>query len=218
MSNNSFILADFSRSYESHNFIRILYDLSGTGLSLKVLLSKIFFLIFILKNSKKRTTLKGDDQDLLISLISLCEVADLGEKESIDVINSGSLGYERGTLGDGKKENNPSSLKISRATYYKYKKIAESPDHQRKYLFEYAREGFMETIYHVKIIIEMLKRFSIMNLIAEKDPLKNQQIVNGITRNLAYYTDFDSVLKRMIEHNKIPTMEGPGPYNNENLK
>lgn len=64
----------------------------------------------------------------------------------------------------------------------------------------------------------MLKRFSIMNLIAEKDPLKNQQIVNGITRNLVYHTNFDDLLKRMIEHNKIPTMEGYGPNNNENLK
>jgi len=199
--------------YEFHIFIKI-YE----NYSLKVLLSQIFFCTFVLKNSKKRTILKGDELDLLISLISLCEAADFGEKESIDVINNGALGYERGSQIDGKKDSNPSSLKISRATYYKYKKIAESPDYQRKYLFEYAREGYMKTIYHVKIIIETLKKFSIMNLIAEKDPLKNQQIVNEITRNLAYYTDFDSVVKKMIEHNKIPTMEGPGPNNNENLK
>ena len=177
----------------------------------------MFFHAFVLKNSKKRTILKEDDLDLLISLISLCEVAELGEKESIDVINSGALGFERVLPGNGKKDSNPSSLKISRATYYKYKKIAKSPDHQRKYLFEYAREGYMESIYHVKIMIEMLKRFSIMNLIAEKDPLKNQQIVNGITRNLIYYTDFDSVIKRMIEHKKIPTMEGFDPKNNGGL-
>jgi len=64
-------------------------------------------------------------------------------------------------------------------------------------------------------MLEELIHRSFKNLLLESDPLKSQQIINGITRNLSYYTDFDSILKRMIEKNRIPTLEDFDPKNNK---
>lgn len=164
-----------------------------------------------MKDRKKKTVLKGDVKERLISIISLCDAADLSEEESLALINNGNLGYKKRTSEQIKKKLNPEPLQITRPVYYKYKKNVRSPDFQRKYLYQYAREGFMKDCYKVKKLLEELMRRSFKNLLSEIDPVKNQQIINGITRNVIYYTNFDDVLKRMIEHKKIPTMESFDP-------
>ena len=63
--------------------------------------------------------------------------------------------------------------------------------------------------------METLKRLSIRNLMAERDPVKNQKIINAITRNMEYQSDFDEILRKMIEHNMIPTLEDFDPKNNK---
>jgi len=182
---------------------------------LKVLLSQLFGNVFELKNNGVRTILKEHDMDILISIISLCDAAGLSEQESMDLINKGALGYKKINRVKSEKVREPTPVEISRATYYKYKKIVHSHEFQRKYLYEHASVGFMESVYQIKLILKFLKRLSIKNLMTEQDPVKNQQIINAITRNMVYQADFDETLKLMIEHQKIPTLEDLDPKNNK---
>jgi len=167
----------------------------------------LFGNVFELKNNGVRTILKEHDMNRLISIISLCDAAGVSEQESMDLINGGALGYKRINHIKREKVREPSPLKISRATYYKYKKKVRSLEFQKEYLYRCAGEGFLNKIYRVAIMLEELIHRSLKNLLLESDPLKNQQIINGITRNISYYTDFDSILKKMIEKNRIPTLE-----------
>jgi len=164
-----------------------------------------------MKTCKKKTILKGEVKERLISIISLCDAADLSEKESLTLINNGSLGNQKRTQEHIEKGVKPEPLEITRPTYYKYKKIVSSADFQSKHLYQYAKAGFMKDCYKVKKLLDELMKRSFKNLLLETDPVKNQQIINGITRNIVYYTNFDDVLKRMIEHKKIPTMKDFDP-------
>lgn len=159
------------------------------------------------KPKQQRTFLRPETEARLESVVSLCDAADLSTEESMAIINNGALGYRKRTEEQLKNNEPVVPLTIGYNAYWKFKKLVRDPEYQKDQILKMRGETFMKDIRTFKILMEELIKRSIKNLLAEPDPEKNQRIINGITRNLPYYSNYSDVVKRMIEKNKIPTLE-----------
>lgn len=157
-----------------------------------------------MKKKTQRTNLSEEQSARLENLVSLCDAADMSEEESMALINSGYLGYKRRTKKEVETNQERKPLTIQRSTYYKFKKLVKDPAYQKDQIKKYASEDYVKGLRNFKILIDELVKRSIKNLLSTKPGKENQQVINGITRNLPYYANYSDVVKKMIEKGKIP--------------
>jgi len=144
----------------------------------------------------------------LLDLIWLCKMGNFTEEESLTFINSGELGFHKPSKNE-KKESLKKPLTISHATYFRYVKIIESPSYLFEEIYKMVREEYISEIVKRWHLFHHLEAKSIRALNSEKDPLKQQLIINGIFKNSVYITSFMDIMRNIVERNKLP-------YLNEN--
>lgn len=107
----------------------------------------------------------------------------LSEKEALDWISS-------------------KSKHLSHAQYYRIRKKIKEEKENRKISFKF--EGLWTSIFDTIDQLETIRRLSWQNVRNEKDPLKNQKILESITRILPYTT---SIIEEGVKYSKDPNFK-----------
>jgi len=155
--------------------------------------------------------LNPEQKKKLFDLIWLCKIGNFSEEESLTFINSGELGYQK-HIQNEKKKSIKKPLTISLATYYRYKKIIESSEYLFKEIYKMARAEYISGIVNRWHLYQHLEAESIRALNSEKDPLKQQLIINGIFKNSVYITSLMDTIRYTVEEHNLPALDdAPSP-------
>lgn len=155
-----------------------------------------------------KSSLDQQELERLYNAIWICKIGNFNPTEALAFINSGELGYKKQTKQDA-KEQRLVPVVISQATYYRYKKILESPEYQTREVFKIFREEYVSEVISRFKLFKRLEAMSLKALESEDDPHKRQLIINGIFRNSPYTTSLMDIIKQIVERNKMPFPKNP---------
>ncbi len=91
---------------------------------------------------------------------------------------------------------------LKHAQYYRIRKKIKEENENRKISFKF--EGLWTSIFGSIDQLETIRRLSWQNARNEKDPLKNQKILESITRILPYTT---AIMEEGVEYSKDPNFK-----------
>ena len=155
-----------------------------------------------------RTLLSEEQTAKLHNAIWICKIGNFNLDEAMAFINSGELGYKKQTADDVKNQK-LRPITVSLSTYYRNRRLIESPEHQTREVFKIFREEYVAEIISKFKLFKALEAKSIKALEEESNPHKRQLIINGIFRNSPYTLSLLDVIKQIVERNKMPFPKNP---------
>jgi hypothetical protein len=156
--------------------------------------------------SKKRIfdTQKQDEQkQRILHIIWTCESFNFPVDLSLKYINSGVLGYKTNQNGTEKIDRNTGRkipLTISRSTYFRYRKESQEISHIYNDLRDFVMKGYIKLLAGFQEELAYLHRLSAENLLATKNPLDRQHIIDSmVTKVVPTQSAFADILREMAE-------------------
>ncbi len=149
--------------------------------------------------------------DKIKTAIWTCEALHFTDDNIMQYINGGLLGFKMDKKGVVIKDKNnaPIPITISRATFYKYKKIIGELPEIFQDLKQASHEGFARMLVGVQNLLDSMLKMSGENLFAEDlTATEKQRIIDSIvTKVLPSKTATASMIKKLMERGKIPKPE-----------
>jgi len=155
---------------------------------------------------KSRTQKKHDPNkptdDMIKNAIYVTEAFHFPTDMSLKFINSGMLGYQTNEDGTTKeKEGKKIPIVVKRTKYFEYKKKYTELPEMYKYLQDFALKGYTKLVTGFQAELAALHKLSIENMMATKDPLERQTVIDSLIKNvIPTESAFADMLKELVEH------------------
>lgn len=122
-----------------------------------------------------------------------------------NLLNQGVLGVEMNDDGTPKKDSNNdiTTKKISRATFYIWKKDAISLESIQQDFTDFVKIDYAVQIAGIKSMIQVLVNVMFTAIMAENDGMKKANLAHKLFTDLPLFTQFLDIEKRAIQHGKI---------------
>lgn len=137
--------------------------------------------------------------------IRACITGGMSDPVTMNLINQGVLGVEINKDGTPKRDdkNKVITKKISRATYYIWKKDAISLDSIQADFTDFVKIDYAVQIAGVKSMLQVLINIMFKAVMAESDSVKQARIAHNLFQDMPSYTQFLDIEKKAIQHGKI---------------
>jgi hypothetical protein len=101
------------------------------------------------------------------------------------------------------KDGQSHPIAISESTYKRIKHEIVSQTQTKQDLLHFVKFEASLIIRQILCVFSQLQAASLTNLANEKDPIKNQQIINSIFKNMPIYTQYLSMIKKGMNYGAI---------------
>lgn len=165
------------------------------------------------KNGKNRTNAEDSDniKDAFDSeyriakdFIRACVSAGIPDPVILNQINLGVLGIETNPDGTPKMEGAKLvTKKISRTTFYTYKKDALSLESIQRDFSDFVKTDYAIQIAGVKATLRVLINIMFKAVMAETDPVKQAKLAHNLFTDMPSYTQFLDIKRKAIQHGKL---------------
>jgi len=124
-------------------------------------------------------------------------------KDALTYINSGVLGHV--TKKNTKKDEEPTPVTISIATFYRYKKEALDIEEIRREISEFMQKGYVTDLMTVRSVLQEVFAIMTQSLFKKDVTTRDKVFISvNLIRNMPLFTQYLEVLRVLHEKGKLP--------------
>lgn len=116
---------------------------------------------------------------------------------ALKYINSGILGHKE------VKNKEPEPIKISRATYFRYKDEALDPEEIQREINEFMKSGYVIDMMSIRAVLKEFFAMMEQNIYNAETPRDKQFIINSMITRLPLYAQYLEVLRVLADKGKL---------------